>query len=172
MHLLAAGREHEAASLALPAARQLRDRVALHAAAERYRWSLARTPDDAVSLELAQVLGRAGDGAAAGELLEALAQRAPTPVGRRELQRLAAEQYLRAGAAERGAGRCWAPACRRWGCGIPREPARPHVGCRSATASSSRWLRCGGTSPCGTPGWSRRASTLRGRPGWGSTWWT
>ncbi len=102
LHLVAAGREAEAIPLALPAARQLRERVALHAAAERFRWSLARAPDDGVTLELAQVLGRAGDGAAAGMLLEALARGASTPSERHELQRLAAEQFLCAGAVERG----------------------------------------------------------------------
>lgn len=103
-HLARAGRPEAAAVIGLEAARQLRDRVALHLAIERYKWLLANgggAVDELVVLrELAETQGRAGEAMDAGETYLALAARSPRRA--RELRRAAAEQLLRAGESRRG----------------------------------------------------------------------
>ncbi len=101
-HWAAAGDRERARLVALDSARALSAKLALHRAAQRYRWLLAHgdptTDRRLVRGELADVLARRGDATEAAEIYEALAEEGD----RGRLERMAAEQWLRAGEVERG----------------------------------------------------------------------
>lgn len=101
-HWAAAGEPERARAVALDSARALTAKLAFHRAAQRYRWLLTNG-DETIDLrlvrsELAAVLARAGDAIEAAEIYEALAEGGE----RGQLERMAAEQWLRAGEVERG----------------------------------------------------------------------
>ena len=110
LHYLGAGETVAAAGVAARAARQAFEVLAFDNAAALYAQALDLQPERpdrwGLLCERAEALRQAGRGADAGRAFEAASREAPTDaVGRREarrLERMAAEQYLRAGRLDEG----------------------------------------------------------------------
>jgi len=110
LHYLGAGETVAAAGAAARAARQAFEVLAFDNAAALFAQALelqpARSDRWALLCDRAEALRQAGRGADAGRAFEAASREAPTDAaGRREarrLQRMAAEQYLRAGRLDEG----------------------------------------------------------------------